>query len=51
MTPEEREILASCGFQEIHFHTNILRAETAALYGLAAVQNAITEQATWLLNG
>ncbi len=50
MTAEERELLAVYGFQGVHFNTNILRAETAALYGLAAVQSAIMEKEKWRLN-
>ena len=50
MTADERASLASCGFEGVHFNTNILRAETAALYGLAALQNAIMELDKWQLN-
>ena len=50
MTAEEKEELAVCGFEGVHFNTNILRAETAALYGIAAVQNAIMEHSRWRLN-
>ncbi len=50
MDAEEKKALALCGFEEVHFNTNILRAETAALYGLAALQNAITELEKWQLN-
>lgn len=49
MTAKELEVLASVGFESIHFRTNILRAETAALYGIAAVQSAITESEKWQL--
>jgi len=49
MTAKELEALASAGFESIHFKTNILRAETAALYGIAAVQSAITESEKWQL--
>ncbi len=35
----EFESLLSKGFSAVHFKTNILRCETAALYGIAAVQN------------
>lgn len=37
------------GFMPIHFKTNILRAETAALYGLAALQTAIMEYESWMM--
>jgi 16S rRNA (uracil1498-N3)-methyltransferase len=49
MTPRELESLVASGFVCIHFKTNILRAETAALYGVAAVQAAITESEKWQL--
>lgn len=38
ISPEEIEILVSCGFVPVHLKTNILRCETAALYGIAAMQ-------------
>ena len=42
ISPSEIEILCEKGlFHPIHFAVNILRAETAALYGIAAVQSAI----------
>ena len=50
MTADERASLASRGFLGLHFNTNILRAETAALYGMAALQNAIMELDKWQLN-
>ena len=50
MTADERNSLASCGFLGVHFNTNILRAETAALYGMAALQSAIMELDEWRLN-
>ena len=50
MTADERAALAACGFEGVHFNTNILRAETAALYGMAALQNAIMELDKWQLN-
>lgn len=49
MTPPEMGILGEAGFVSIHFNTNILRAETAALYGIAAVQSAIMELEKWQL--
>lgn len=45
----ELALLESKGFIPIHFRTNILRAETAALYGLAVLQNLLTEYDTWQL--
>ncbi|MBO5137018.1 MAG: 16S rRNA (uracil(1498)-N(3))-methyltransferase [Spirochaetaceae bacterium] len=50
ISPKEIEQLSLAGFLPIHFKTNILRVETAALYGLAALQTTLTEQNTWLLN-
>lgn len=35
---KEYSVLQSVGFKPIHFITNILRAETAALYGIAVIQ-------------
>ncbi len=42
-------LLEEAGFQPVHFDTNVLRAETAALYGIAAVQVLLTEQDKWQL--
>ncbi len=47
LTAGETDLLVKAGFSPIHFQTNILRAETCALYGIAAVQNALTELETW----
>jgi 16S rRNA (uracil1498-N3)-methyltransferase len=49
MTAREIGILEESGFTCIHFKTNILRAETAALYGIAAVQSALLEFENWQL--
>jgi 16S rRNA (uracil1498-N3)-methyltransferase len=49
MSPRELDLLAEAGFVSVHFKTNILRAETAALYGIAAVQSALTESEKWQL--
>lgn len=49
MSPRELELLDTAGFYRIHFNTNILRAETAALYGIAAVQTLLTESEKWQL--
>ena len=49
MTAREIGILVESGFTCIHFKTNILRAETAALYGIAAVQSALLEFENWQL--
>ncbi|MGL4981391.1 MAG: RsmE family RNA methyltransferase [Treponemataceae bacterium] len=34
-------------FHAVHFSTNILRSETAAVYGLSVVQNLLTEFSSW----
>lgn len=49
ISPEELKSAAEAGFTPVHFNTNILRCETAALYGIATVQNTITESEKWLL--
>jgi len=49
MSSSELDDLSRAGFSCVHFRTNILRAETAALYGIAAVQTAITESEKWQL--
>ncbi|MBQ0050971.1 MAG: 16S rRNA (uracil(1498)-N(3))-methyltransferase [Treponema sp.] len=43
ISPEEIRLLLESGFKAVHFKTNILRCETAALYGIAALQNIVTE--------
>lgn len=43
ISPGEIELLLSSGFYAIHFPGNILRCETAALYGIAAVQSALNQ--------
>ena len=50
ISPDEKILFEQSGFMPIHFKTNILRTETAALYGLAAVQSAVTEYEEWKLN-
>ncbi len=47
VSPKELSVLHENGFFPMHFNTNILRAETAALYGLAALQTVIEEYTTW----
>lgn len=51
LSAEEVDALNTAGFLSVHFKTNILRAETCALYGVAAVQNALMESETWQLKG
>lgn len=43
ISPVEVEQLSAGGFIPIHFPGNILRCETAALYGIAAVQSALNQ--------
>ena len=44
ISPSEIKLLQEKGFfSTIHFDVNILRCETAALYGIAAVQSAISQ--------
>ena len=50
ISPAEKILVEQSGFMPIHFKTNILRTETAALYGLAALQSAVTEYEKWKLN-
>ena len=47
ISPSEIQELSLNGFVPIHFDTNILRCETAALYGIAAVQCALLENKKW----
>lgn len=49
MTAREISLLEGAGFACVHFKTNVLRAETAALYGIAAVQSALLESGNWQL--
>ena len=41
ISPAERDLLLERGFKAVHFNTNILRCETAALYAAAAIQSAL----------
>lgn len=47
ISPEELEILKEFGFEPLHFSTNVLRSETAAVYGVSALQSIVTEFALW----
>lgn len=47
ITANEVQLLVDAGFIPVHLDTNILRAETAALYGLAVMQNLLTERQLW----
>ena len=43
ISPSEIDFLSDHGFLPVHFDTNILRCETAALYGIAALQANLGE--------
>lgn len=47
ISPGEIEKFAGEGIVPVHFDTNILRCETAALYGMACVQSAVSEKSVW----
>lgn len=47
ITPDEIELTKSFGFIPVHCPTNILRCETAALYGIAALQTVLLEKEKW----
>jgi 16S rRNA (uracil1498-N3)-methyltransferase len=47
ISPNEQNLLESGGFLPIHFRTNVLRTETAALYGIAAIQTILSEYDSW----
>ncbi len=38
ISDDERKVLLEAGFMPLHFTTNVLRAETASLYGIAVIQ-------------
>ncbi|MBQ4379428.1 MAG: 16S rRNA (uracil(1498)-N(3))-methyltransferase [Treponema sp.] len=41
LSPEEVKKLCGAGFKAVHLKTNILRCETAALYGISALQSIL----------
>ncbi|MBQ9207502.1 MAG: 16S rRNA (uracil(1498)-N(3))-methyltransferase [Treponema sp.] len=43
ISPSEIEFLQKSGFTAVHLKTNILRCETAALYGIATVQSGVSQ--------
>lgn len=47
ISSDEIELMKEYGFIPVHFAVNILRCETAALYGIAAVQSAVLEKESW----
>lgn len=49
ISPEEINLLKESGFSTVHFDVNILRCETASLYGMAALQTTVLEFKKWQL--
>ena len=49
ISPQEIAVLQNARIVPVHFRTNILRCETAAVYGMAVLQSLITEQDEWQL--
>ena len=47
ISPNEISLLEKSNFFPVHFDTNILRCETASLYGIAAVQAILLEKSEW----
>lgn len=47
ISPDEIKLMKESGITPVHLMTNILRCETAALYGLSVVQNTIMEKNLW----
>lgn len=49
ISPQEVALLKESGFSTVHFDVNILRCETASLYGMAALQTTVLEAQRWQL--
>jgi len=47
LAEEEIRLLENRNFYPVYLKTNILRAETAAVYGISTVQNILTEKEHW----
>ncbi len=47
LSEKETKLLQERGFSPVFLKTNILRAETAAVYGLSAVQTIVMEREFW----
>ncbi len=47
LSEKETQFLKGLGFKPVLLRTNILRAETAAVYAIGAVQSILTEKETW----
>lgn len=48
-SPRELELFSRFRYDSVHLGASVLRAETAALYALAAVQTILRESPTWQL--
>ena len=48
-SPEEVRVFMSAGFKPVVMGNTVLRTETAALYGAAAIRTILSERASWLL--
>lgn len=49
ISPLEVALLKESGFSTVHFDVNILRCETASLYGMAALETTVLEAQKWQL--
>lgn len=49
LSSRETEILFEKKFKSVYLKTNVLRAETAALYGISSVQTILLESENWVL--
>lgn len=49
ISSSELALLKNNEFMPVHFCTNVLRAETAAIYGISCVQTILTEYSSWKL--
>jgi len=49
LSHRETEILLGKKFKSVYLKTNVLRAETAALYGISSVQTILLESGNWVL--
>lgn len=46
-SPDEVDLLRSLDCRPVYLHTNVLRAETAAIYAIGAVQTIVGEKNQW----
>lgn len=47
IAPDEVECFLQKNYKILHFNTNVMRVDTASLYGLAVLQHAFTEFDSW----